>query len=998
MVLENHYIGKVEIDMVKNMIKKIVPILVVGIMVLSGLGAVANQEQDENNSMLKSERLQIAEPTFTEQDEFTTIDLEQSEAHMSHTGEPMLPVITKTFSFPVGTQINDVNIDIEWEQYQLDRKVTPVPLIMPTSMEIDPAELEEQKINENVYSSTELYPAEAYKVKYGAGIEDMEHVIFINVKCFPQYSPANNYINIPTKIDINVEYETTETLEQTEEEYDLIIITHDIFEDELQPLVAHKEEKGISTKLVTVDEIYAEYESESSYDWEQIKMYLADHVLDWDTKFVLLAGGHKGQTYEWYVPDFRSHCWDPADDTGTWDETYSSDLYYADLYYVDQYGHWLMDTWDTNGNGIYAEGPKMSSGTDNPDYYPDVHVGRLPMRYEWEADVAVNKIINYENNADDSWFKTAVLAGGDGFPPERYPGIATPGIYEGEIVCNAFAERLANRGVVSTKCYCSDEGDIKVNGSEDVYNEVSKGCGFVHLTGHSCPFSLGSYEPDTGISPEPPLTAFYNGFDARQFDCEGKLPFMINEGCHNAQFDVTGQELIDYMFDEYTQHPDYGFILYHYEWLPHDVSSWFVLQEGGGAIALIGNTALGLGGLDYGCTEFVGGWINLRFAEAYGVDGENYTGSVWTTGINGYIKNFDVMNDDGDRKTIEERVLLGDPSLKLGGYGGSLSESEEAEENYGPVSISAPTWSVGDSWTYALDNIDINLSLTEGRGITLKLSSGDIVLEVTDVTSNTYVTSLTADDIDVTIGGMFDFHIEDMEDIEIPTVSLDNAEINGQLILGKESLGIKEIELGLVVDLIENLDNIEDIMGMEFPEFIDILAPYISIPANIDINIAFDNAFEILQFPLENENIWGFPANTVTVTIDGSIESIWLRVLNFVNKFVPIIPEEFAQYLPDIDISEILNDYGIDTSYQIDIPEIPAVVLAYHRDTTALFKVEGSETINTQAGSFNATKISILKDNGKMYYSESEGNVIKIIGHVSDYIPIIDDINLELKE
>ena len=979
--------------MVENMIKKIVPILVVGIMVLSGLGAVANQEQDENNSMLKSERLQIAEPTFTEQDEFTTIDLEQSETYMSYTGEPMLPVISKTFSFPVGTQINDVNIDIEWEQYQLDRKVTPVPLIIPTSVEIDPAKLEEQKINENVYSSTELYPAEAYKVKYGVGIEDMEHVIFINVKCFPQYSPANDQVNIPKNIDINVEYETAETPTLAEEQFDLIIITHDVFEDELQPLVDHKESIGLKTIMVTVDEIYAEYESESSYDCEQIKMYLADHVLDWDTKFVLLAGGHKGQTYEWYVPDFRSHCWNPLDAYDPpYDETFSSDLYYADVYRTDNMGNTFMDTWDTNENGIYAEGPNMPSGTDCPDYYPDVHVGRLPMRYEWEADVAVNKIINYENNADDSWFKTAVLAGGDGFPPERYGGIADPDAWEGEIVCDVFAEHLANRGVVSTKCYCSDEGDIQVTESKHVYNEVSKGCGFVHLTGHSCPFSLGSYTPGAGIIP-PVIVPFYTGFDARQFDCEGKLPFMINEGCHNAQFDVTGQELIEYMLGEF---PEFRFG--RYEWLPHDVSSWFVLQEGGGAIAVIGNTGLGWGGLNYGCTKFVGGWIMLRFAEAYGVDNKNYTGSVWTTGINGYIDNFDVLINDNDRKTIEERALIGDPSVKLGGYGGSLSESEEAEENYGPVSVSVPTWSVGDSWTYALDNIDINLSLTEGRGITLKLSSGDIVLEVTDVTSDTYVTSLTADDIDVTIGGMFDFHIDDMEDIAIPTVSLDNVEINGELILGKESLGIKEIELGLVVDLIENLDNFEDIMGMEFPKFIDILKPYISIPANIDINIAFDNAFEVIQFPLENENIWGFPANTVTVDIDGSIESIWLRILNFVNKFVPIIPEEFAQYLPDIDISEILNDYGIDTNYQIDIPEVPANLLPYHDDTTALFEVAGSENINVEAGQFNAVKISIIDDNGRMYYSESEGNIIKIIGYVSDYIPIIDDINLELKE
>jgi len=185
---------------------------------------------------------------------------------------------------------------------------------------------------------------------------------------------------------------------------------------------------------------------------------------------------------------------------------------------------------------------------------------------------------------------------------------------------------------------------------------------------------------------------------------------------------------------------------------------------------------------------------------------------------------------------------------------------------------------------------------------------------------------------------------------------------------------------------------------MEFPEFIDILAPYITIPANIDLNIVFDNAFEFLQFPLENGNIWGVPSNTVTVTIDGSIESVWLRILNFVNKFVEIVPPEFAQYLPDIDISEILNDYGIDTMYQIDIPEVPANLLPYHSDTTPLFEVVGSENINVAAGQFNAARISIIDDNGRIYYSEDEGNLIKIVGYIGDYVSIIDDINLELKE
>lgn len=950
------------------MIKKTLPLLIVGILVLSGLGAAANLETNEisENSEIvfeiKNFNLDLANPTFNHQDEFITIELAQSEAFMSTTGEPMLPVITKTFDFPVGTTIDSVNVDIDWERYDLDRKVTPTPIIVPNSVEVNPAILEERKFNEEVYSSAELYPAEPYSIRMGAGLKDMEHVIFVNVKCYPQYSPANNYVEIPTTIDIDIEYATAEAPVQNEEQYDLIIVTHDLFEDELQSLVQHKENIGITTKLVTVDEIYENYEGEG--DWEEIKMYLADHVLDWDTKFVLLAGGHKGQTNEWYVPDFRSHCWDPEDAYDPpYDETYSSDLYYADVYYADQYGYFHMDDWDSNGNGIYAEGPDMPSGTDQMDFYPDVHLGRLPMRYEWEADVAVNKIIDYENNADDSWFKKAILCGGDGFPPERYGDVADPDLWEGEIVCDAFADLLARRGVESTKCYCSDQGDIQVKESKDVYNEVNKeGCGFAHYTGHANAFSLGSYTPGTGISP-PPLVPFYTGFNLLHYNNDGKFPFMICEGCHNAQFDVTGQDLISYLVGAY---PDFQFA--RYEWIPHDSSSWLVLQEGGGAIGVIGNTALGLGGLNNGCTRFVGGWIMLRFAEAWGVDGEDYMGSVWTTGVNGYIDNFPISKDTGDRKTVEERALIGDPSVRLGGYGSSLSEIDESEseEIYGPVSVSTPTWSVGDSWTYALDNIDIDLTPIEGRSITLQLSTGDIILEVTDVTSNSYVASIISDNVDVTFGGIFDFHVATEDNINIPKVSFDNIQLDGKITFEKQTLAIKDIDLGLNLELMENLDT----LGIQFPSFAEFLRPFIEIPLNINVNVEFDDAIALLQFPLENGDIWGFPANTITVTIDGSAQSFWLRLLNFVNKFIEIVPPEFAKYLPNIDISEILNDLGIESTYQIDMAEVPANLLPYHDDTTPLFEVMGSENIGVKAGQFNAVKMSIADDNGKLYYSE----------------------------
>jgi hypothetical protein len=57
-----------------------------------------------------------------------------------------------------------------------------------------------------------------------------------------------------------------------------------------------------------------------------------------------------------------------------------------------------------------------------------------------------------------------------------------------------------------------------------------------------------------------------------------------------------------------------------------------------------------------------------------------------------------------------------------------------------------------------------------------------------------------------------------------------------------------------------------------------------------------------------------------------------------------------------------------------------------------------TENINIEAGSFNAVSIPIFENNAHMYYSESEGNIIQLTGYLSEYIPIVEDINLELKE
>jgi len=70
--------------------------------------------------------------------------------------------------------------------------------------------------------------------------------------------------------------------------------------------------------------------------------------------------------------------------------------------------------------------------------------------------------------------------------------------------------------------------------------------------------------------------------------------------------------------------------------------------------------------------------------------------------------------------------------------------------------------------------------------------------------------------------------------------------------------------------------------------------------------------------------------------------------------------------------------------------------MPYHDDTTPFLEVIGNQSINTKAGTFNADCISFMDGNGHMYYSDSVGYLVKVTDYLGEYIPIVDNLNLEL--
>jgi hypothetical protein len=143
-----------------------------------------------------------------------------------------------------------------------------------------------------------------------------------------------------------------------------------------------------------------------------------------------------------------------------------------------------------------------------------------------------------------------------------------------------------------------------------------------------------------------------------------KLPVVVVGGCHNSQFNVTILNMLKGIKNE-----GFGFFNYSFwlmDWAPRCWSWKLVSIRNGGAIATVGNTGFGYGYAGDYTLNGLSGWIEPRFFYNIGIQGRTMLGEVHSKTISDFIDNFDVNNDRIDRKTIEQWVLLGDPSLNIG--------------------------------------------------------------------------------------------------------------------------------------------------------------------------------------------------------------------------------------------------------------------------------------------------------------------------------------------
>jgi hypothetical protein len=642
----------------------------VGLLLLSSFAALSIGEEAAVDK--KTIDIQFLEPIVLRSEGYVELNVEGANARLYHAGEPILPVHTTSLSFPFGTKIVDIECETgEVKSMVLSDKIAPAPKPVIQGMSANALEPE---MDQTIYNSDTLFPSGWFNYYTGGGLDaNNEHKTFFTLRVYPvRYSPAMDTIYYVENLNLKITYDEPDTDPFPENSaYDMVIIAPLMFSADLQELIDHKNSYGMNTILKTTEEIYSEFSGVDKP--EQIKYFIKDAIESWNIKFVLLVGGLKSPlfgipkddqnqgTRDWHVPvRYTNH--ESMDDV--YDPGFISDLYYADIYD----GEGEFSSWDSNGDGVFAKWKENSPmGIDTLDFYPDVYVGRLPCRNSYELNIMVNKIINYEKEpADSSWYNKIVAIAGDSHDDSE-------GYIEGELICDKILETYMTN-FTPTKLYASNKevSSVYTPVTSNIMREISAGCGHLLFDGHANPYSWTTHWPgefDSMIKPD-------GGIDIHHFPMlrnSDKLPVCVVGGCHTAQFNVSF--LVALNDRDNSKHMwTYGFpALECFNW-------WLTRKVGGGAIASIGNTGLGIGWVggesdlngdgvaEPVCMEGLGGYQQILFYKSFVENGSDFLGEAWGGAHSQYLNAFPGMDAFVDSKTVEQWVIIGDPSLKIGGY------------------------------------------------------------------------------------------------------------------------------------------------------------------------------------------------------------------------------------------------------------------------------------------------------------------------------------------
>ena len=573
------------------------------------LEAVFSQSQARGTDMIIHESISVSSPVIKDHGSAVSIELAEATSYLSEPEHYVLPMITRVFTLPFGSTITDVNVHFSnpHETTLSKHIIHATPPIFFSNI----SEHTELVSSTDIDLSPDVYPSVDFTSIIGAGIQGDTHVIYCVVRCYPiHYVAAQNTLYTSELIDITVRYSPPASPMLFGNEYDLVVITPEKFSSELQDFIDHKNSHGVKTIIKTTETIYQEYQGRDKP--EQIKYFIQNAIETWGIHYVLLIGNInlmpiRNSAVEWKAGD-EVECNDVP-----------TDLYYADVY--DENSSFC--SWDSNENGIYGEytwDMIRAKYIDAVDLFADVNIGRIPCSNTKELQIVLQKIITYETQTtNQEWFKRLLLLGGDTAP--SFEG------NEGEMTNEYIAQTMQPYGFEPVKLWTS----LGTFYPRFINQEWNTGAGFISCETHGFVKGFGTYMPNSDKR-----ISYYSPYLLGVFNGE-KLPIIFFGACLTSTLD----------------YQRFGIAL--------PCIAWSTLKKAnGGSIATIGATRSGWFGVNG--DQFLGvPYLHIRFFDAY--EPGTTPSEMLTKAKNDYL-----INQWKDCVTLEEMTLLGDPSLKIGGY------------------------------------------------------------------------------------------------------------------------------------------------------------------------------------------------------------------------------------------------------------------------------------------------------------------------------------------
>lgn len=282
--------------------------------------------------------------------------------------------------------------------------------------------------------------------------------------------------------------------------YEYLIITTNAMKSEFQRLADWKTQKGIKAKVITVEEINAQYPLYSSQEL-RIKHALLDYYDGQyhNLKYAVIGGSHSNvPSPSCYATFFTNHGYMPTD----W--------FYACFNTMG---------WDPNNNGKWGE---MS---DHVDLYPEIFVTRLPAKGVSEAQIMVDRIIEYESNPNCTTWNNSILMGGAKL--HKIKNNTSDSEYRGEKIYSKYIQPYWNGNRV--KFY--DTGTSFAGGANfqftdtNLQNILSQGYPFVSIYTHG---NYGHWKMEQGGG--------YDTFDIQYLN-NPTYTIITSNSCYTNQFD-----------------------------------------------------------------------------------------------------------------------------------------------------------------------------------------------------------------------------------------------------------------------------------------------------------------------------------------------------------------------------------------------------------------------------------------------------------------------------